>query len=155
MNFGPWTWLILMENIQKPPYLHVKHKNTCKMGTKMNENTFFSQIDNILKIVSRFDECTSFSFFADSRTDFKHLYGHVLVSSKIDQIYWIGIQATLWFLKNIFTNSKNRIVIWFQTHKLYLSAVEQWSTVSREHVVLEYSTGIQNRLLSLQLTTYH
>ena len=47
----------------KLPYLHVKHENTCKTGIKMIENTFFSQIDKMFKIVSRVDECISFPFF--------------------------------------------------------------------------------------------
>ena len=64
----------------KPPYLHAKHENTRKPGTKMVENTLFSQIDKILKIVSRFDEYISFPFFPGSRIDFKRPYGHILVS---------------------------------------------------------------------------
>ena len=36
-----------MENTQKTPYLHVKHKNTRKIGVKMVENTLFSYQQNI------------------------------------------------------------------------------------------------------------
>ena len=38
-----------MKNTQNPPFLHVKCENTRKTGTKMVENTLFSQIDKILK----------------------------------------------------------------------------------------------------------
>ena len=89
--FGPWTWLILMENTQKTPYLHVKHKNTRKAGVKMVENPLFSQIDKILKIVPRLDEYIWFPFFPGSRTDFKPPYCHILVSSKGDQTYYTEI----------------------------------------------------------------
>ena len=53
----------------------------------MVENTLFSQIDKILKIVSGFDEYISFLFCPGSRIDFKPPYGHILVGSKGDQIY--------------------------------------------------------------------
>ena len=37
-----------MENTRKPPYLHVKHRNTRKTGTKNGrEYTFFSDRQNI------------------------------------------------------------------------------------------------------------
>ena len=77
-----------MGNTRKPPYLHVKHKNTRKTGTKMVENTLFSQIDKILKIYPRLDEYISFPFGLGSRTGCKRLYGHILVSSKGDQTYY-------------------------------------------------------------------
>ena len=73
-----------MENTQKTPYLHVKHKNTRKTDVKMVENTLFSHIDKILKIVPRFDEYIDFRF-PGSRTDLKLPYGHVLVSSKVER----------------------------------------------------------------------
>ena len=54
----------------------------------MVENTLFSQIDKILKIYPRLDEYISFPFVLGSRTGFKRLYGHILVSSKGDQTYY-------------------------------------------------------------------
>ena len=55
----------------------------------MDENTLFSQIDKILKIYPRLDyEYISFPFVPGSRTGFKRLYGHILVSSKGDQTYY-------------------------------------------------------------------
>ena len=75
------------ENTQNPPFLLVKRENTRKTGTKMVENTLFSQIDKILKIYPRLDEYISFPFVPGSRTGFKRLCGHILVSSKGDQIY--------------------------------------------------------------------
>ena len=54
---------MLMKNTQNPPFLHVKRENTRKTGTKMVENTLFSQIDKILKIDPRLDEYISFPFF--------------------------------------------------------------------------------------------
>ena len=77
-----------MENTQNPPFLHVKRENTRKTGTKMVENTLFSQIDKILKIYPRLDEYISFPFVPGSRTGFNPLYGHILVSSKGDQTYY-------------------------------------------------------------------
>ena len=77
-----------MKNTQNPPFLHVKRENTRKTGTKMVENTLFSQIDKILKIYPRLDEYISFPFVPGSRTGFKRLYGHILVSSKGDQTYY-------------------------------------------------------------------
>ena len=79
---------MLMKNTQNPPFLHVKRENTRKTGTKMVENTLFSQIDKILKIYPRLDEYISFPFVPGSRTGFKRLYGHILVSSKGDQTYY-------------------------------------------------------------------
>ena len=61
---------MLMENTQNPPFLHVKRENTRKTGTKMVENTLFSQIDKILKIYPRLDEYISFPFVPGSRTGF-------------------------------------------------------------------------------------
>ena len=61
--FRPWIWPMLMKNTQNPPFLHVKRENTRKTGTKMVENTLFSQIDKILKIYPRLDEYISFPFF--------------------------------------------------------------------------------------------
>ena len=86
--FRPWIWPMLMKNTQNPPFLHVKRENTRKTGTKMVENTLFSQIDKILKIYPRLDEYISFPFVPGSRTGFKRLYGHILVSSKGDQTYY-------------------------------------------------------------------
>ena len=88
MVFGPWTYPILMKKTQNPEYLHVKHQNTRKNTIKMVENTLFSQIDKILKIYPRLDEYISFPFFPGSRTGFKRLCGHILVSSKGDQTYY-------------------------------------------------------------------
>ena len=79
---------MLMKNTQNPPFLHVKRENTRKTGTKMVENTLFSQIDKILKIYPRLDEYISFPFVLGSRTGFKRLYGHIPVSSKGDQTYY-------------------------------------------------------------------
>ena len=79
---------MLMKNTQNPPFLHVKRENTRKTGTKMVENTLFSQIDKILKIYPRLDEYISFPFVPGSRTGFKRLCGHILVSSKGDQTYY-------------------------------------------------------------------
>ena len=61
---------MLMKNTQNPPFLHVKRENTRKTGTKMVENTLFSQIDKILKIYPRLDEYISFPFVPGSRTGF-------------------------------------------------------------------------------------
>ena len=77
-----------MENTKKKPFLHVKRENTRKTGTKIVENTLFSQIDNILKIYPRLNEYISFPFVPGSRTGFKRLYGHILVSSIGDQTYY-------------------------------------------------------------------
>ena len=85
--FRPWIWPMLMKNTQNPPFLHVKRENTRKTATKMVENTLVSQIDKILKIYPRLDEYISFPFFPGSRTGFKRLCGHILVSSKGDQTY--------------------------------------------------------------------
>ena len=90
--FRPWIWPMLMKNTQNPPFLHVKRENTRKTGTKMVENTLFSQIDKILKIYPRLDEYISFPFVPGSRTGFKRLYGHILVSSKGDQTYYRQFQ---------------------------------------------------------------
>ena len=79
-----------MKNTQNPPFLHVKRENTRKTGTKMVENTLFSQIDKILKIYPRLDEYITFPFVPGSRTGFNPLYGHILVSSKGDQTYYIS-----------------------------------------------------------------
>ena len=92
--FRPWIWPMLMKNTQNPPFLHVKRENTRKTGTKMVENTLFSQIDKILKIYPRLDEYISFPFVPGSRTDFKPLYGHILVSSKGDQTYYMCTTVT-------------------------------------------------------------
>ena len=64
--FRPWIWPMLMKNTQNPPFLHVKRENTRKTGTKMVENTLFSQIDKILKIYPRLDEYISFPFVPDN-----------------------------------------------------------------------------------------
>ena len=79
---------MLMKNTQNPPFLHVERENTRKTGTKMVENTLFSQIDKILKIYPRLDEYISFPFVPSSRNGFKRLYGHILVSSKGNQTYY-------------------------------------------------------------------
>ena len=76
------------EKHSKPPILHVKRENARKTGTKMVENTLFSQIDKILKIYPRLDEYISFPFVPSSRNGFKRLYGHILVSSKGNQTYY-------------------------------------------------------------------
>ena len=60
----------------------------------MVENTLFSQIDKILKIYPRLDEYISFPFVPGSRTGFKPLYGHILVSSKGDQTYYMCTTVT-------------------------------------------------------------
>ena len=80
---------MLMKNTQNPPFLHVKRENTRKTGTKMVENTLFSQIDKILKIYPRLDEYISFPFFPGSRTEFKRPYRHILVSSKVVFIIYL------------------------------------------------------------------
>ena len=54
----------------------------------MIENTFFSQIDKILKTIPRLDEYISFPFFPGSRTGFKRLCDRILVLFKGDQIYY-------------------------------------------------------------------
>ena len=82
---------MFMKNTQNTPFLHVKRENTRKTGTKMVENTLFSQIDKILKIYPRLDEYISFPFVPGSRTGFNPLYGHILVSSKGDQTYYMVI----------------------------------------------------------------
>ena len=61
----------------------------------MVENTLFSQIDKILKIYPRLDEYISFLLFSGSRTCFKHLCGHILVSSKGNQICYINLDVIL------------------------------------------------------------
>ena len=90
MFFGPWAYPILMKKTENPQYLHVKHENTRKNTIKMDENTLFSQIDKILKIYPRLDEYISFPFVPGSRTGFKRLCGHILVSSKGDRTYYIS-----------------------------------------------------------------
>ena len=57
----------------------------------MVENTLFSHIVKILEIYPRLDEYISFPFSPDSRTGVKRLCGHILVSSKGDQTYYIII----------------------------------------------------------------
>jgi len=61
-----------MENTRKPPYLHVKHKNTRKTGYNNGRKyTFFSDRQNI------------------ENTDFNPLYRQILVRVKGDQIYYM------------------------------------------------------------------
>ena len=91
--FRPWRWPMLMKNTQNPIFLHVKRENTRKTGTKMVENTLFSQIDKILKIYPRLDEYIWFPFFPGSRIDFKLPYDHILFWSKGDQNYYTKLSS--------------------------------------------------------------
>ena len=88
MFFGPWTWLILTENIQKTPYLHVKHKNTCKTDT--TKIHFFSDRQNI-ENTSKLGwvHLADFHFFRVPEPSLKRPYGHILVWLKGDQMYYI------------------------------------------------------------------
>ena len=101
--FRPWIWPMLMKNTQNPPFLHVKRENTRKTGTKMVENTLFSQIDKILKIYPRLDEYISFPFVPGSRTGLNvsaviYLFRRKVTKPTIFEylIYWI----TFIFRKN-------------------------------------------------------
>ena len=109
-----------MKNTQNPPFLHVKRENTRKTGTKMVENTLFSQIDKILKIYPRLDEYISFPFVPGSRTGFKRLCGHILVSSKGDQTYYTSDSSLINFklleLGNEDTTSTQKIWYFLKKH---------------------------------------
>ena len=52
-----------MENTRKPPYLHVKHKNTRKAGTKMVENTLFLRSTTYYKYFRGWMRTSDFRFF--------------------------------------------------------------------------------------------
>ena len=75
---------MLIENTQNPPYLHVKHKNTRKTDKliKMVEDTLFSHIDKILKVVPRLDEYIWFPFFQVPEPSLWSYMHTVLVSSR-------------------------------------------------------------------------
>ena len=79
-----------MQNTQHPPFLHVNCENTRKTRTKMVENTlFFSGRQNI-EDISEVGWVHLIYVFPGSRTGFKRLCSHILVSSKGDQTYCIN-----------------------------------------------------------------
>ena len=127
--FRPWIWPMLMKNTQNPPFLHVKRENTRKTGTKMVENTLFSQIDKILKIYPRLDEYISFPFVPGSRTGFKRLCGHILVSSKGDQTYYRFWWKSKFDLQRSVFNRFSRTTGLFLYQTMYLIIMKCTQTI--------------------------